>query len=59
MTLATDCGGCDVSVYGCHANSRAGCVCWGAGSIWELQVALMLKNQPANEADIMRLGFDP
>ena len=23
------------------------------------QVALMLKNQPANEADIMRLGFDP
>ena len=52
-------GGHDASMYGCHANGRVGCVCWGAGGIWELQVAPVVRNPPANAGDTRDVGSIP
>ena len=38
---------------------RVGCVCWGAGSIWELQVAPVVRNPPANAGDTRDVGSIP
>ena len=34
-------------------------MCWGAGSIWELQVAPVVRNPPANAGDTRDVGSIP